>query len=169
MKILFTIAVLIAGVYLFLPQSELKKLALFLPQNQIKQAAETVLSDVDQKLEQFKVKLLLNKDSRINELEKQIASLQKKINLQEEKYNSFTLQNDTKILPALPVEKSLAKTQYIAKALPQVQRDVPQNFAPSNTDMSTNNADKQQAMKRQAYLQDLAERMNKTSLTALTH
>jgi hypothetical protein len=39
----------------------------------------------------------------------------------------------------------------------------------NNTNLSIEESDKQRAIKRQAYLQDLVERMNKTSLLTLTN
>jgi predicted RNA-binding protein Jag len=155
MKILFTLIVLIASVYLLVPKDELQKLTLFLPQNQIEQAAETVLSDVDKKLEQFKAKLLGSKDSRITQLEKQLARLQAQLVAQEEKYKLADSQNNEQAQQPLPVAQPLL-TQ--AKAL-----------VTNNTKLSIEESDKQRAIKRQAYLQDLVERMNKTSLLTLTN
>jgi predicted RNA-binding protein Jag len=155
MKILFTLIVLIASVYLLAPKDVLQKLTLFLPQNQIEQAAETVLSDVDKKLEQFKAKLLGSKDSRITQLEKQLATLQAQLVAQEEKYKLADSQNNEKAQQPLPVAQLLL-TQ--AKAL-----------VTNNTNLSIEESDKQRAIKRQAYLQDLVERMNKTSLLTLTN
>jgi predicted RNA-binding protein Jag len=155
MKILFTLIVLIASVYLLAPKDVLQKLTLFLPQNQIEQAAETVLSDVDKKLEQFKAKLLGSKDSRITQLEKQLATLQAQLVAQEEKYKLADSQNNEQAQQPLPVAQPLL-TQ--AKAL-----------VTNNTNLSIEESDKQRAIKRQAYLQDLVERMNKTSLLTLTN
>lgn len=155
MKILFTLIVLIASVYLLAPKDVLQKLTLFLPQNQIEQAAETVLSDVDKKLEQFKAKLLGSKDSRITQLEKQLATLQAQLVAQEEKYKLADSQNNEQAQQPLPVAQPLL-TQ--AKAL-----------VTDNTNLSIEESDKQRAIKRQAYLQDLVERMNKTSLLTLTN
>jgi predicted RNA-binding protein Jag len=155
MKILFTLIVLIASVYLLAPKDVLQKLTLFLPQNQIEQAAETVLSDVDKKLEQFKAKLLGSKDSRITQLEKQLSTLQAQLVAQEEKYKLADSQNNEKAQQPLPVAQPLL-TQ--AKAL-----------VTNNTNLSIEESDKQRAIKRQAYLQDLVERMNKTSLLTLTN
>jgi predicted RNA-binding protein Jag len=155
MKILFTLIVLIASVYLLAPKDVLQKLTLFLPQNQIEQAAETVLSDVDKKLEQFKAKLLGSKDSRITQLEKQLSTLQAQLVAQEEKYKLADSQNNEQAQQPLPVAQPLL-TQ--AKAL-----------VTDNTNLSIEESDKQRAIKRQAYLQDLVERMNKTSLLTLTN
>jgi len=155
MKILFTLIVLIASLYLLVPKVELQKLTLFLPQNQIEQAAETVLSDVDKKLEQFKTKLLMNKDSRITQLEKQLATLQDKLVAQEEQYKLADSQNNEQAQQYLLVEQPLltnAKEPFV-----------------NNTNLSIEESDKQRAIKRQAYLQDLVERMNKTSLLTLTN
>lgn len=166
MKFLFAIIVIIASVYLILPKDELKKLALFLPQNQIEQAAETVLSDVDKKLEQFKVKLLMNKDSRISHLEKQLATLQTQFAAQEEKYKSAEVKYNEQAIQQLPVEQSLAQNQYTPSE--PLSTD-PKELVANNIDLSSKESDKQRAIKRQAYLQDLVERMNKTSLLTLTN
>ncbi|MFT7005660.1 MAG: mevalonate kinase [Colwellia sp.] len=155
MKILFTLIVLMASVYLLVPKDELQKLTLFLPQNQIEQAAETVLSDVDKKLEQFKAKLLSNKDSRITQLETQLATLQAQLVAQEEKYKLADSQNNEQAQQELPVAQPLLTH---AKAL-----------VTNDTKLSIQESDKQRAIKRQAYLQDLVERMNKTSLLTLTN
>ena len=166
MKILFTLVVLIAGVYLILPKDQLKKLALFLPQNQIEQAAETVLSDVDQKLEQFKTKHLMNKDSRISQLEKQLATLQAQFVAQEEKYKLADIEHKAQALQLLSAEKLLAKNQYVSAEPLSTQ---PKQPVANHIDSSIKETDKQRAIKRQAYLQDLVARMNKTSLLTLTH
>ncbi len=166
MKILFAIIVLIAGVYLIFPKDELKKLAQFLPQHQIEQAAETVLSDVDQKLEQFKAKLLLDKDSRISQLEKQLTTLQAQFVAQEEKYKLANIQNNEPAHQRLPVEQPFAQVQY---ATTEPLSTPPKQLVANNIDSSIKETDKQRAIKRQAYLQDLVERMNKTSLLTLTN
>jgi len=170
MKILFAIVVIIAGVYLILPKNEFKKLALFLPQNQMEQAAERVLNDVDQKLEQFKAKLLMSKDTRISQLEKQLVTLQTEFVAQQEKYKIAEIQynKQSQQLPVeqLPVEQLLAQNQYATK---EALSTHPKPIVANNNDFSIKESDKQRAIKRQAYLQDLVERMNKTSLLTLTN
>jgi hypothetical protein len=166
MKILFTIIVLIAGVYLILPKDEFKKLAQYLPQNQIEQAAETVLSDVDKKLEQFKTKLSMDKNSRISQLEQQLATLQTQIVAQQEKDKLADIQDNEPTIQQLPVEQPLAQNQYATDKPLSIN---PKKLAANNTDLSIKESDKQRAIKRQAYLQDLVERMNKTSLLTLTN
>ncbi len=182
MKILFTIAVLIAGVYLFLPQNKLNKFAFFLPQHQIEQATDTVLSDVDQKLEQFKSKFVTSKNSRMSELEKQLASLKTKVIAQEEKYKLLVLENKKQALLAqkvsaqtlpeqiLPAQKKAAPTQYITSkpSSTNINTNGPQPLISANSSIGIEMSDKEQAIFMQAYLQDLAERMDQTSLLSLT-
>jgi hypothetical protein len=165
MKIIFAIVVLIASVYLILPKDELKKLSAFLPQNQIEQAAEKVLSDVDQKLEQFKVKLSTNKDSRISQLEKKLVALKTHVIAQEEKYKT-DIENKENVLQRLPEDQSLAKNQYTTS---EPLSTHPEQQVANYTNLPINGTDKQRVIKRQAYLQDLVERMNKASLLTLTN
>lgn len=160
MKILFAIVVLIAASYLILPKDKLKELSLFLPKNQIEQAADTLLTDVDQKLEQFKIKLLMNKDTRITQLEKQLATLQAQLIAQEEKIKLASIQSKDQAAQPLPV-KSLPVKESLSTP--------PKQLTASNIDLSIKESDKQRAINRQAYLQDLVERMNKTSLLTLTN
>lgn len=160
MKILFAIVVLIAASYLILPKDKLKELSLFLPKNQIEQAADTLLTDVDQKLEQFKIKLLMNKDTRITQLEKQLATLQAQFIAQEEKIKLTSIQSKEQAAQPLPVKHLPVKNSLSTP---------PKQLTASNIDLSIKESDKQRAINRQAYLQDLVERMNKTSLLTLTN
>lgn len=160
MKILFAIAVLIAASYLILPKDKLKELSLFLPKNQIEQAADTLLTDVDQKLEQFKIKLLMNKDTRITQLEKQLATLQAQFIAQKEKIKLASIQLKEQAAQPLPVKYLPVKESLSTP---------PKQLTASNIDLSIKESDKQRAINRQAYLQDLVERMNKTSLLTLTN
>jgi hypothetical protein len=178
MKILFTIVVLIAGVYLILPKDELKKLSSFLPQNQIEQAAGVVLSDVDQKLEQFKVKFLVDKNSRISELEKKLTTLQTQLITQKEQLAELQINKQVyeQASKQFPVEYSLVEQSPTPQVLAQNQTVIEEPLSTyskkvvtKNSDHSIKESDKQEAIKRQAYLQDLVERMNKTSLITLTN
>ncbi len=181
MKVLFTIMVLIAGIYLILPKEHLEKLALFLPKNQIEKAAQVVLTDVDKKLEIFKAEHLLQKNSRINKLEKQLAKLQAQVIAQDEKYKLSEIKHNEQVLQwlaaekRLTVEKTLAQNEY-ASAEPSFThaKQLVANkveLSPKQTDivLLAKPTDKEKAVKRQAYLQDLVERMNKTSLLTLTN
>jgi len=185
MKILFSIAVLVAVIYLFMPQNAVEKLSSFLPKQQIEQAAETVLSDVDQRLEQFKSELLIKQNNRITNLENQLATLQEQFDVQEDKINLAIMQNKEQVLLTkqltvqtqnIASETILTETTTEPQLLASANSHIESNTSTKiNTDTEIDNTDiavevsaKQQAIKRQAYLQDLAERMNRTSLHALT-
>ena len=162
MKTLFAITVLIAGIYLFIQQKGLDKLNEFLPKYQIEQATETLLANisknVDQKLEQFKNKVLNKKDERINELEKQLKHLQAQFIAKEEK-EKIQLQD-------FPPEHAFAATQYPAA---ESSIHLPSTLSSPTAKPTDKDFHKQRAIKRQSNLQDIAERMNKTSLLALTN
>lgn len=190
MKTLFTITVLIAGIYLFIQQEGFDKLSKYLPQYQIDKSAETLLTSVNknvdtqvdkkvaQKFEQLKKSLLTEKNARINTLEKKLEDLQAQFTTQQSPHKNqqlsqnlpISLQKDNVVqekVPSLkldasttqnfPSEPALAKTQYLTDKLHVT--------AP----LEEKNTTKQKAIKRQANLQDIAARMNKTSLLALTH
>jgi hypothetical protein len=166
MKTLFSIAVLVAVIYLFLPKDALEKLSTFMPKQQIEQAAETVLSDVDQRLEQFKSELLIKQNNRITKLEEQITNLQDKLHTQAEQIKLAVIENKEQ---ALLAKQSTEQTQNVASEIISTETTTePQLLASASTDIAVEESAKQQAIKRQAYLQDLAERMNRTSLHALT-
>ncbi|MCJ8293948.1 MAG: hypothetical protein MJK15_06030 [Colwellia sp.] len=166
MKVLFAIIVLIASAYLILPKDALNKLTLFLPQNQIEKAAETVLSDVDKKLEQFKIELSSKKDIRIKKLEDQLTTLKTQFIAQEKKFYLAEIQRNEQVLQQFPVEKTPAKNQYAAA---EALTTHPKQPLTDNIDNVIEETDKQRTIKRQAYLQDLVDRMNKTSLLTLTN
>ena len=175
MKALFALTVLIAGFYLFMQQEGLERLKQYLPQTSIEQNAQSLLTSVnnnvskkvndsvDKKLAQFKSSLLAEKDNRINALEKQLVSLQTQFKNKESMQTKITKQAPSSVKPTLaipksetqdfPIEPAFAKTQYLTGESPVNEK---------------NNLDKKSAMKRQANLQDIAARMNKTSLLALT-
>lgn len=175
MKILFTISVLVAGIYLFLPNDTWEQIKQYLPQHKIEKAAENLLNNVDDKLEQFKTELLQTKDHRINELEQQLATLQAQFIAKEVQDKSLkeqhTLTSNEKGVVAFEVQTSpLAQTQYISSEPKVTLSDIgsqQQNL--SNSDVMIKHVDKQKVIKIQASLQDIAQRMNETSLLALTH
>jgi hypothetical protein len=159
MKILFIVTVIIASSYLFIQQDGLEKLNQYLPQYKIEQSAAALLTtvdeSVDQKLERFKTELLNKKDHRINELEKQLVSLQAK----------FTAKTEQENTQRMLVEQNIAQTQYINNdSLPISGYEKKE----ASEEAVIANSSKQKAIKRQANLQDIADRMNKTSLLALT-
>jgi len=171
MKTIFSLAVLIAVIYLFLPQNTLEKLSAFMPKQQIEQAAEAVLSDVDLKLEQFKSKLLITQNNRITDLEKQLASLQEQLQIQADKIALVTTRKKEQIVftkqttmqtPPITGEMISANTATVPKFITIASTEIEGN------EIALEKSAKQQAINRQAYLQDLAERMNKTSLHTLT-
>jgi len=177
MKILFSIAVLVAVIYLFLPQNSLEKLSSFMPKQQIEQAAETVLNDVDQRLEQFKSELLIKQNNRITSLEQQLSTLQEQFDVQEDKINLAIMQNKEQVLltkqltvqtQKIASETILTETTTEPQLLASASTKINTDTEIDNTDIAVEVSAKQQAIKRQAYLQDLAERMNRTSLHALT-
>ncbi|WP_057831420.1 hypothetical protein [Colwellia sp. TT2012] len=169
MKILFTITVLIAGIYLFIQQKGLEKLNKFLPQHQIEQATETLLANVsknvDQQLEQFKNKVLNKKDERINELENQLQNLQTQFLAKAGKEKTQLIQQKERPQD-FPPEQTFSATQYLAA---ESSMHLPSTLSSPTAQPSDKEFYKQRAIKRQANLQDIAERMNKTSLLALTN
>ena len=69
-------------------------------------------------------------------------------------------------LQDFPAEPAFAKTQYLTGESSVVNLSLAET---STTNIENENSDKKKAIKRQASLQDIAARMNKTSLLALTH
>jgi len=177
MKILFTITVIAAGIYLFIQQQGLDKLSQYLPQHQIEQNAERLITDVsqqvhktvsqevDEKIKLFKSELINKKDERINELEQQLTRLQMQFTaLESQKHktdevNQASHQDSVSQQQVFLTEPAFAQTQYLSG------EGKANSFLPK-VEIAT---DKQKAIKRQANLQDIADRMNKTSLLALTH
>ncbi len=189
MKTLFAVTVFVAGIYLFIQQEGLEKLKQYLPQNNIEQSAEKLLANVnqsvnknvnqhvDEKLEQFKNVLLTEKDTRIDALEKKLLALQSQFNKQvsqqaniehkkiaQEKAKQIKQSEPTPI--HFPAEPVFAKTQYLAGESSAADLSFTSN---SIINIEEANTPKQKAIKRQANLQDIAARMNKTSLLALSH
>jgi len=191
MKTLFAVTVFIAGIYLFIQQEGLEKLKQYLPNNDVEHSAELLLANVnkhvskkvnlnvEQKLEQFKSSMLTAKDERIDALEKQLASLQtqltKNTNVQTNTETNNTeesgIEQIKSISTSLPKESVFAKTQYLTGDSSATDLSFAQtptiNIA--NKSMANKNTEKEKAMKRQANLQDIAARMHKTSLLALSH
>ena len=190
MKTLFAITVLIAGIYLFVQQEGLDKLSQYLPQNQIDKSAETLLTNVnqnvakqvdkqvDEKIELFKSSLLIEKNTQINTLEKKIEDLQAQfITLQSQQLSKNALlknteQEETHALKSdespeqhFTSEPALAETQYLTDES-SITALLPVTISTERSEEKK--TIKQQAIKRQANLQDIAERMNQTSLLALT-
>jgi len=191
MKTLFAVTVFIAGIYLFIQQEGLEKLKQYLPNNDVEHSAELLLANVnkhvskkvnlnvEQKLEQFKSSMLTAKDERIDALEKQLASLQtqltKNTNVQTNTETNNTeesgIEQIKSISTSFPKESVFAKTQYLTGDSSATDLSFAQtptiNIA--NKSMANKNTEKEKAMKRQANLQDIAARMHKTSLLALSH
>ena len=181
MKTLFAVTVLIAGIYLFIQQSGLEKLKQYLPQNQIEQNAESLLvkvsqnvsatvnKSVDQKIVQLKHEILALKSKKISALEKQLARLEAKHMAKEDsEINTASLQK-------FETEQTFATAQFVGDKTLTANAIPPHSMDNNLTDTSSigtssinNNSEKQKAIKRQANLQDIADRMNKTSLLALT-
>lgn len=182
MKILFAITVFAAGIYLFIQQEGLDKISQYLPQYQIKQNAEQLLADVnkrvsksvdenvDEKIKQFKVELLAKKELRINELEKQVANLQTQFSSYQSQQVNAKKVSESQLHNAMTnapqdflTEPTFAPTQYLSSEQPatELSESISAGIIKANP--------KQKAIKRQANLQDIADRMNKTSLLALTH
>lgn len=212
MKILFTLTVIIAGVYLFIQQEGIDKLSQYLPQHQIDKSAETLLANVnknvneqveknvEEKFEQYKNTIISEKNEHIQILEKKLEALQTQFSAaqlsatqlsaaqlqpsskiaeqeraEQEKTASLTFDQSTSdesapnkaTIQKLSSEPKLAKTQYLSG-----ESSVYTDTSKHNTNKHNANkhsANKQKAIKRQANLQDIAARMNKTSLLALTH
>jgi hypothetical protein len=188
MKILFIATVLMAAGYLFLP-SDLTQL---LPQTKIEQTAETLLIKVDQKLDHLKNEISAEQQQKIDQLTQNVATLTKKLHEQTvelKKVNEQNVllaqhkskdqnQNDNEVNTATAEftidQQDYAQTQYLAKnnaigkshaetSHVKISRD---NANPISANTLTN---KQLRITRQAKLQDIADRMNNTSLMALTN
>jgi len=180
MKILFALTVFTASIYLFIQQKGLEKLSQYLPQHQIEQNAETLLASVnqnvseninhslDEKLKQFKIKLANQKEHRINELEKQLADLQGKFDKRESQVTNINHENTSQ--ENIPLNETIEPTQQNFSSEPAFAKTQYLSGGSSTTETSMNfdNSEKQKVIRRQANLQDIAERMNKTSLLALT-
>jgi hypothetical protein len=199
MRALFTITVLIAGIYLFVQQEDFDKLSQYLPQNKIDKNAETLLTQINksvdkkvsenvdksvaQKLEQFKRTLSTEKDRRINALEEKLASLQAQLTDKASQQSDITQKapamqslnsNATNVADQLvtdnfPSEPAFAKTQYLAGGSSVTNASLTASLENSTANIEHKEVNKQKIIKRQANLQDIATRMNKTSLLALTH
>jgi len=179
----------------YLPQHQIDKSAETLlasvNQNVTKNVTNTVTKSinqsVDQKLEQFKKTLLTEKDEQINALEKQLASLQAqfaekatqqagsalaKVALEKTAQESApALQVNEHNSQDFPSEPAFAKTQYLNSGSSATNLAMATSSASNIDEKETSKQDviRQKAIKRQANLQDIAARMNKTSLLALTH
>ena len=172
MKILFIITVIIAAIYLFIQQKGLEKISQYLPSQQIEQNAQTLLSTINQQvtnkvnkeltaqLEQFKKELLTQKDARIEALAKKVVDLESKLDEQQKQYVATQALSDSSTLTTeFPREPEFAKVQYLTNK---------QSIESGTAIVAGAHSAKQTAIKRQANLQDIADRMNKTSLLALT-
>lgn len=165
MKTFFAISVLIAVIYLAFPQAITDKVNQYMPQRKIEQAATSLLSQVDQKLNKIKLELAEKQEQRIRLLEDKLTQLQQQIASNQQATNNLLAvssqqpneqqtqlsvnsgDNDNYSVSAQPI---LPITQI---APPQIQPD----HGVTADKLST---------KRQAMLKDIAERMNQASLLA---
>jgi hypothetical protein len=188
MKTLFISIVLMAIAYLAMPQVAIDKFKAYLPQQKVEQAAGNLLADVDTKLDSFKQTLSKRQESRISVLEEKIAIVERKLSQSSTFVNALAHSknsSDQKIasvldeqfaaVPKLASKQQLGKSynydELLSKA--NAKTALAANYDANYTliTQSGNKAleSKKQRMDRQAFLQELAERMNKTSLLALTH
>ncbi|MGL1958194.1 MAG: hypothetical protein OCD00_12845 [Colwellia sp.] len=138
MKIFFIVAVLIAVVYLAMPQNSLVQLKQYLPQEKIDQAASSLMSKVDEKLNTVKQQLLAKQEERISLLEDKVAKLQQQL-ANKRATSDFAQSN-------LQSENNLLNESKPKEKKP--------NEIKSN-------------ISRQVQLQQIAEKMNKSSLLAI--
>jgi hypothetical protein len=122
----------------------------------------------------------VDKNSRISELEKQLTTLQTQLLTQKEQLAELQLNEQSNKKAEEHPSKQLSSEQLpVTQALVQNQtasnepvtthlKKVVANNSDHSIKASSKESTKQEAIKRQAYLQDLVERMNKTSLLTLT-
>lgn len=174
MRTLFIIVVLMAAAYLLVPKSTLDSMSTFLPSQKIEQAASALLVNVDEKLEVFKQNISEEHQQKLSDFEKKIAHLEKKVaamaSLQstDNRREAIVSENESSHT-VVSIDTALAQKTVLLPDNGAIEQtatfsDVYKNEEPIGSDK----IDKARIINRQASLQDIAERMNRTSLMALT-
>lgn len=174
MKTLFIILVLMAAAYLLVPKSTFDSMSTFLPSQKIEQAAKALLSNVDEKLDVFKQNLTAEHEQQLSDFENKIAQLEKKVAAME--LLQSVDDKGEEVLSENEMPTAVASLDTTLAHKPELQSDI--NAIEKTSKVSSlyktdepivrKEANKAQIINRQASLQDIAERMNRTSLMALT-
>ena len=174
MKTLFIVLVLMAAAYLLVPKSTFDSMSKLLPSQKIEQAASTLLSNVDKKLEAFKQNLTAEREQQVSNLENKIAQLEQKVaameSLQPDDNEGEKAANKNEMLnTSTSIDINLADKPALQfdenVAIQASERLQPYE---NNEPIETTQIDNEKIINRKAALQDIAERMNRTSLMALT-
>jgi len=180
MKTLFILIVLIAIAYLAMPPVTIDKFKTYLPQQKIEQAAQSLLTNVDTKLNDFKQTLSKRQENRISVLEEKIALLERKISPNNTSLHTLAQSkkksaNNTVSSPMEQLALNARKIENTEQLGNSHNYDELLSKANAKTALAANVLVKNTAesnkisMNRQTLLQELAERMNKASLHALTN
>jgi len=172
MKILFALTVLIAGIYLFVEQDSFTELRQYLPLNQINQKTEILLKTMNQnvnnkvdeqinkslevKFMHFKKHLMAENLTKISLLENKLAYLQTKLL----DLNTRIVNEHSQSQPDFAASQILTEGSSSTLNAPTLLPTLP---------IKDNQAKKQQAIARQASLQDIAARMHKAAMLSLIH
>jgi hypothetical protein len=185
MKTLFILIVISASVYLLLPDKSVgnmlnsltENFSKHLPQNKIENAAEKLLAQVDNKLKSFETSINTAQKTKISALENEILALKKvqQLTIKKNMAQDVNVNSENKD-DRLAKSSQLGSRALVAKANVKVSpmktiRDESkrnQSKALSAQKVMTAKNAKKWQLQRQASLQDIAQRMNETSLQALT-
>ena len=183
MKSLFIIIVIIASLYLVFQQKGFEKISHFFPQQQIENEAQVLLTAVNKtvtsnvnkeltlQLTKFKEELTAQKNARIDDLARQVSTLEQKLDEQQIMQQPLlTSEVDNLVVKSSVVESSTVNSSPIVNSVTSfpIEAEFAKMQFAGGEPLSAAQINKQQTIKRQASLQDIAERMNKTSLHALT-
>jgi len=188
MKILFMTIVILASLYLLLPEKMtnnlLAKFDQQLPQHKNKNAAEQLLAQVDNKLKNLESTLSAEQSIKIKTLEDEILALKKVQELsinankklvtkvdtlnastKQEQYASNIQLDDYQTTENFKENKQ--KVVVTKKSNLMKEESVAKQTAQSIPNDKTTEDEKKWQRQRQARLQDIAQRMNEASLQAL--
>ena len=165
MKALFIMLVLMAVAYLLVPKSAVDS----------EQAASALLANVDEKLDKFRQGLIAKQEQRIDELTKKISELENKIDANELFVSKRNRDKEKSVSDDNVTTSSFNHNSTLVHA-PALKPDgfsVEQSFDHSNEYINGESNEvvqiqKKQRINRQASLQTIADRMNRTSLLAIT-
>jgi hypothetical protein len=191
MKTLFILIVISASVYLLLPEKSVANIfnsltdnfSKHLPQTKIENAAEKLLAQVDNKLKIFEKSIDTAQKTKISALENEILALKKAqkvtinkhleqgINVKSENKDdrlAKSSQSGSRVVVADSNVKVSPMNKIINEPKDTQRKAAIEQKALSAQKIMTAKNEKKWQLQRQASLQDIAQRMNETSLQALT-
>lgn len=177
MKALFAVIVFMASAYLLLPENAYNKLSSLMPEKKMEEAAKSILSQVDARLENFEQSAMKVQNQSTTQLLATLSSLEKTVNEQQLAINALTIANkelseqQKNKLSEMSNLKLVKKSEFKPQPpLAQTQVINGNNIERKTADISQQMLNKrEQGATRQALLQDIVDRMNATSLLALTN